>query len=110
MENPVPGPAYMQQHSKAHKNLAIKGERLNAPSVHSHNSVTTDQSAHDSQTSITNLDNAPLKMELKEIPNDKTRKLSDMKLIQTLSLKILYIVAKRTLVQYHHSYHSYNIK
>ena len=54
MENPVPGPAFMQQHSKAHKNLAIKGERLNAPSVHSHNSVTTDQSAHDSQTSITN--------------------------------------------------------
>ena len=81
MENPVPGPAYMQQHSKAHKNLAIKGERLNAPSVHSHNSVTTDQSAHDSQTSITNLDNAPLKMELKEIPNDKTRKLSDIKIL-----------------------------
>ena len=81
MENPVPGPAFMQQHSKAHKNLAIKGERLNAPSVHSHNSVTTDQSAHDSQTSITNLDNAPLKMELKEIPNDKTRKLSDIKIL-----------------------------
>ena len=81
MGDPVPGPACMQQHSKAHKNLAIKGELLNAPSVHSHNSVTTDQMAHDSQTSITNLDNAPLKMELKEIPNDKTRKLSDIKIL-----------------------------